>query len=401
MIATLDTLWKTFGLMGGLSVGAWLMALVWLTAGIRPGRRWQAWLKAAAAAVVGLLLARATSESIRSIEVDRSQEIRAAEEAAAEETQRKLEGRAAEIRFAEDTDADRADLAGVSATEAAGAYERAVDEELAKIPAYRSRGKQARGAKAATSGTATSGTASSGTAAEPAAEEGSTTAELAPEARKLPEAELIVADRFNRANRLISWTVLSLAVGLCGFEYVRRFNTTFDAVWPLPLAGTPVDGLAAKERIVAVPPDLPGGLPRFLETAVRKGETFVLFAASDPFPDRESLDRLAAGPAAWRLPKRSFAAAELAADPELARLVFESAWFDRAAFVLTGESAAAEVLVGMTRAILRRRHTRAAMRQTLNVVWALPGEPPAAALAELTRLADPVNYRWLRASPST
>jgi hypothetical protein len=36
------------------------------------------------------------------------------------------------------------------------------------------------------------------------------------------------------------------------------------------------------------------------------------------------------------------------------------------------------------------------MQRTLNLVWALPAEPPPAALADLVRLADQVNVRWLR-----
>jgi hypothetical protein len=400
--ATLDTLWKTFGVLGGLSAAAWLAAVVWLVAGIGRGRRWQAWLTAAVAAAVGLGLATAVSRSIRSIEVDRSAEVQAAENTAAQRTQTRLEGRAVGIRFAEDTAADRADRAGLSAAEAEGAYERAVAEELAKIPAYRSRGKQARGAKtAAASGTAALGSATSGTAAlsdtaaTPADGE-TAAAETAAPARSLPEAELIVADRYDRANRGIAWLVFSMAVALCGWEYIRRFNTPFEAVWPLPLAGTLVDGLATKERVAAVPPGLPGGLPRFLETAVRKGETFILFTAADPFPGRDALDRVVAGPAAWRLPKRTFPAADVGGDPELARLVFESAWFDRAAFVLTGDEAADDVLTGVVAALARRQHSRAMMQRTLNLVWALPAEPPPAALADLVRLADQVNVRWLR-----
>jgi hypothetical protein len=140
-------------------------------------------------------------------------------------------------------------------------------------------------------------------------------------------------------------------------------------------------------------------LPRFLETAVRKGETFIVFAAADPFPGRDALDRVVAGPAAWRLPKRAFPAADVGGDPDLARLVFESAWFDRAAFVLTGGDAAADVLTGMAAALARRQQTRAVMRQTLNLVWALPAEPPSAAVADLVRLADRVNVRWLRDLP--
>ena len=101
------------------------------------GRRFHTWLAAAGLAAVGLTLAIMTSEFIRGIEIDRSPEILAAEEAGKKAAQEKLRGRAAGIRFAEDTAADQADIAGVSVAEEQGTYERAVEERLAKIPSYR------------------------------------------------------------------------------------------------------------------------------------------------------------------------------------------------------------------------------------------------------------------------
>ena len=324
MTPVLETLWKTFGVLGGLSTVAWVVALVWLVSGLAPGRRWRAWLAATAAAAVGLGLATVTSRSIRSIEVDRSAEVQAAEEAAARTTQQRLEGRAVGIRFAEDTAADRADRAGLTAAEAEGAYERAVAEELAKVPAYRSRGKQSRTATAtAGSGPATSGStpaaAMPGIDGASAADEIKATEEPAP--RSLPEADLIVADRYDRANRAIAWAVLSLAVCLCGWEYVRRFNTTFDAVWPVPLAGSPLDGAAAKVYIAEPPRQ--DSLAAFLATAVRKGECFIVFAAADPLGGLDRLDRFAAGPLRFTLPVRSYPAANVASDADLAETVFE------------------------------------------------------------------------------
>lgn len=68
----------------------------------------------------------------------------AAEAAGAKAVQEKLRSRAANIRFAEDTEVDRSDAAGMTMAEQEGAYERVVEEQLAKIPAYRSRGKNTR-----------------------------------------------------------------------------------------------------------------------------------------------------------------------------------------------------------------------------------------------------------------
>ena len=372
MTATLDTLWKTFGVLGGLSAAAWL------------------------AAVLGLVVGTVTSRSIRSIEVDRSAELRAAELAAAQTAQRRLEGRAVGIRFAEDTAADRADRAGLSAAEAEGAYERAVADELAKIPAYRSRGKQSRTART----TATSGTnaaaAMSGLDATPAADE--TKVAEVPAPRSLPEAELIVADRYDRANRAIAWTVLSLAVGLCGWEYVRRFNTTFDAVWPVPLAGSPVDGAVAKSHIAEAP--RPDSLAAFLATAVRKGESFIVFTAEHPLGGRDRLERFAAGPLRFTLPVRSYPAAAVASDADLAETVFEAAWFGRDAFVLTGAAGADAALAFFAGLLDRRRACRARAHRTLNVAWTLPAAPASGAAARLTLLAAPTNVRWLASPPA-
>lgn len=417
MTATLLILWNTFGLLGLASALAWTAALGLVVAGIGERRRWDRWLVATAAAAVGLVLACATSASIRAIEVDRSAEVLAAEAAAAKTMQAKLRGRAATIRFAEDTAADQADIAGVTAAEEEGAYERAVEAELAKTPAYRSRGKQTRktSGKKSTKTEAGAENKQPGdpAAAQPAGDEAAADAAVKPVAdgdaaatsattdpetgrnvRQLPESQLTVADRFDRLNRVAAWSVLAVAAALCCGEYVRRFNSTFDAVWPLPLAGTLVDGLAAKQRIALAPSVRDGALPRFLETAVRKGETFILFAADDPFAGRDSLGRLGRGRFAWRLPKRTFTAAEVAADPALMELVFESAWFGRAAFVLTGSPGAAEVVRGIAAALDRRSRTRAMIRGTLNLVWAWPVEPPEN--AALVRLANRINYRWLR-----
>ncbi|MCX7415142.1 MAG: hypothetical protein NTY25_01440, partial [Planctomycetia bacterium] len=121
--------WQTFGLMGAASCAAWAAAAVFVVAGVFSTNRMQSWLRAAAIAIGGVLLAIATSQSIRSIEVDRSAEVLAAEAAGAKAAQSKLRGRAAGIRFAEDTAADQADIAGVSVAEEQGAYERAVEEE--------------------------------------------------------------------------------------------------------------------------------------------------------------------------------------------------------------------------------------------------------------------------------
>jgi hypothetical protein len=415
----MGVLWNTFGATGIASAAAWAAALVAVAiAFARPAAvRFRTWAAAAAVALLGVVLAAATSASIRSIEVDRSAEVRAAEEAAARAAQDKLRGRASQIRFAEDTAADQADVAGVSVAEARGTYERAIEEQIAKLPAYRSRGRQTR-SSAAGKAPDRSGPAKPdpekpdpGTpAAEQSAEASPAAAEKQEKVRRLPEADLIVADRYDRINRLIAWLTLGLSVGLVGIEYARRFNSTSDAVWPLPLAGTFVDGLFPKRHLDGLP--VGGGAEvwrRFADDCVRKGESFILFADSDPLPDRDALDRLPIGTGRWApawlrgllaplrpsLPKRAFAAADVAADPALEELVFETAWFGRAAFVLVGGSGADRVLAGLVQRLERRRACRAASRRTLTIAWALGAPVPCTSREVLAILSEPMNLRTI------
>jgi len=382
-----EILRETFGMVGFASAAAWSAAAALLVAGLRPAWRWPCWLTGVSAAVVGLGLALATSQRIRGIEVDRSAEVAQAQAAGAEKARERLQSRAARVRFAEDAAADRMDLAGVSEAEQQGAYERAVEEELAKVPAYRARGRQSR------SRSEPAGDAPAGDRAAEIVESGDPEPTAA--IRRLPESELIVADRFDRANQAIAWSLVTVAVGLCGLEYVRRYNSTSDAVWPLPWAGTFLDGLAAKEHVARLAPDL---VPGFLELSVRKGETFIALVPDDPFPDRQALPRVALGPIRLDLPKRVFSGAELASDPGLAELVFETAWFNRGCFVITGLEEAGPALLQFTMPLVRRGLTRAVAARTLNVVWALPGEPPPQAAEELVHLARRLNVRWVRVS---
>ena len=391
---TLVTLWNTFGLIGAASSVVWATAAVLLLLGAFSARRFHVWLAAAGLAAVGLALSVVTSDIIRSIEIDRSPEVLAAEAAGKQAAQEKLRSRAAGIRFAEDTATDQADMAGVTVAEEQGAYERAVEERLAKIPSYRSRGKQQRSARSKADDETIAGAADTtvtATGAVPAA------ADEKPAGRMLPESQLLVADRYDRINRGVAWSLLALAVGLVGVEYLRRFNSTFDAIWPVPLAGTWVDGAFAKDYVVdgALPAVAARDrLPEFLARSVRKGESFLLFAESDPLPGRDALPRFAIGPLHWDLPKRTFGVDEVQADPKLADIVFESAWFGRGAFVLAGGGPAADaVLSGMVAALVRRHHCRAAARHTVNLVWALPHPPSARTADELRFLCPQMNLR--------
>lgn len=377
MNATLAILRETFGLVGLLGAAAWLTSIVALAAGGLLASRWRLWCAATALAATAAGLALVTSASIRGIEIDRSTDVRAAEAVAATAAREKFQGRAADIRFAEDTAADRADIAGVTVAEEEGAYERAMAEELAKMPTYRLRGRQQR----------------SGVAAEatPVAAN-----EVSRPVRMLPQSELVVADRFDRVNRAAAWGTLAMAVGLLGWEYVRRFNSPFESIWPLPLAGTAIDGLSTKPHVCDLSGEAIVSLPSWLETIVRKGESFLVFVETDPLPSRDSLPCFTVGPLRWLRALHRFSAERLRADPSLLGLAFESAWFGRGCSIVIGESAAGDLLDQVALTLAQRRACRAATRYTLTIVWSLSIDPPPKADAQIARLAAATNIRWVR-----
>lgn len=394
-------LWNTFGLVGAASALAWTAAAGLLVAAAWSRNRLAGWTRAAALAAAACLLVTVTSARIRSIEVDRTAETRAAEAGAREATQTKLRGRAAAIRFAEDTAADQADVAGVTVAEERGAYERAVADELAKLPAYKRRGRQQRKGGGRAEANDPAADAAAATDATPPPDAPQTPEPTETTRRRLPEAELIVADRFDRANRFTAWSLLVAACGLVAYEYARRYHTTFDAACPVPLAGTPLDGLFAKQRVVdgAEPLADHAALAAFLGGLARKGESFVACVATDPLGGAAALPRLTVGPLAWQVPVRTFPAATVAADGPLAEIVLESAWYGRACTVLVGAAGADAVLAGIAAALDRRHRCRARARTTLSIVWTLPEPAPAAAVDTLARLAEPMNLRLVVARP--
>ena len=386
MTSTIAILWETFGLTGLASAVAWTAAAALVAAGIPQRQRWPRWIAAVGLAGGGVLLAALTLSVIRSIEVDRSAEALAAEAAGAKATLEKFRGRAAGIRFAEDTAVDQADLAGVTAAEEEGAYERSVAGQLAKLPAYARGGRKERAGRSP---------AKPQTGTESAAPADSSEDALPP-GRRLPQSQLDVADRYERLNRGVAWSVLCVAVGLVAWEYVRRFNSPFDAVWPLPLAGTAVDGMMPKQHVLTLTEDTRTALPRWLETMTRKGESFLVFADDASLPQITSLPRFTAGPLRWLVPVHWFSADSLRADPSLVEVAFESAWFNRGCGIVTGESGAGDVLAQIATLLARRRQCHATARRTLVIVWSLPVAPPTHAADEITRLAASTNICWAR-----
>ena len=91
----------------------------------------------------------------------------------------------------------------------------------------------------------------------------------------MPEADKILADKLDLLNLFVAQWILVLAIGMVVWDYLSRFNETFDAIMPLPIAGPWLDRLYPKKHIVLAKRPTSEGLRDFLLKVVRKGETFI------------------------------------------------------------------------------------------------------------------------------
>ncbi len=101
--------------------------------------------------------------------------------------------------------------------------------------------------------------------------------------RLMKEPDVLRAQRFDRINLFFCRNTLWLAVLMLLADYLFRANRTFWTVWPLPVTGRLLDAFFPKRHAVLMEPDAPVFLKGYLETAVRKGETFLYLGESDPW----------------------------------------------------------------------------------------------------------------------
>ena len=205
--------------------------------------------------------------------------------------------------------------------------------------------------------------------------------------RTYQESQLLEANQLDRWNLLITRGTLLLALLVLVADYLARFNHTTGNSYPLPIAGPWLDRLAPKSRtLLAGQLDLKG----YLETAVRRGETFLYFSATDPWP----------APALPRLGKYWPLAKLVYGKPADAEFYFNAVWFNRYCIVILAGDALA-VLSQLQLFLEWRTFTKAATRQTVHVVWDLPTAPPEPLLQNLIALGGETNFRFvLKSAPA-
>jgi hypothetical protein len=321
-----------------------------------------------ALAISGFVLAKANSRSVSAIRTDRSQELEAARI------------RAARLEKAQDRE-EKGDAAAPQEPDAEGATDTDAPPD-AEEPrrTYRAKGKVAR----------TAGRKKEDPVLVAAQR---TTEASGPRVRVMAEADVLRANSLDRVNLVLARFTVWLAVVLVLADYLSRLNRAFDAYLPLPIACRLLDALFPKQLVVRIPTQVPEAWKQALACAVRKGETFLYFTETDPWPDA-TLPRLRVGSCTLRsLTKTAPDTCATAAPGN--RFLFESLWFGRWCVVVEGTEHSRAVLDDLILFLRTRHAVLASARRTVNVAWGLAAPLPEETILELAFLCRETNFRLL------
>ncbi|NLB55845.1 MAG: hypothetical protein GX811_08805 [Lentisphaerae bacterium] len=261
-------LYLYFGMTGILSIIAMLVAVAILLNYCLHAHRTRMFIRAFTIALLAMLLAYINSGNVDRIRIDTSAEERARQEEMAKRRDRELQrigSRAARIRFAEDSEYDHLDLAGVKDVSQLSKYEAAAQgltpSAEPELPEYMRGGKQQRITGVGTEEEQETGVMS--------LEQNDVTDWQDDGYRYLPQADRDRAVKLDRINVKAAKLVLFLAfLGLL-LDYFSRFNRTFVSGFPLPAASRTVDTFFPKKHATLVPESHKEVIGQFLRKSVK------------------------------------------------------------------------------------------------------------------------------------
>lgn len=370
-----------FGWSGLLSALAWLGAAVVCVLCRRHGRRERFFALALGLAILGTLFAAWHSARVDDIRLDQSDEIRAAREAqqrdleAQERARQKNEGEVA-VRFAEDAPGET--VAPVNPLPGKGVA--TADAAPEGEPAYRSGGRQKRvGGKVDKASEKLARAATSGPESE------------APAAVSLRLPDYQLANVLSRANRILARLILLGVLGVLVIDYLRRFDWPAGGYGPLPLASVGLNRLEPGPLLIAWNTATEAQLQGYLESILRKGESFVYFG-DRAGADRLRLQRLALGP--WRFRPWRLLTWSDGVTPNDPEFILDSVWFGRY-LVCVPTREAPSVLRAIAPLLAERLRLRARARGLPHLIWDAGPVADPALLGTMTQAASETGMRFV------
>jgi len=351
--------WQVFGTIGYLGIALGVVAIgVWLVHWRRP-HRWLP-LVGIGLAVAAMACARINSTThVSRIELDPSillKEIAERQKAKEKALLDSRTGEVAEIQFAEDSQGEQLDTAGMDEVDLK--YMQAIMD--GDTPEWKKQ-KRTRGDNAAEDDSLESqiGAKSRSQGADVSVLE----AEAAPEPILLDEASMVLADRLDLWNlRLSRWLVI-LAVAVVLLDYLRRANHYREALWPVPLPSSWLNSLTPLPVVQTQPQPARRDPVGELSWFTRRGDKWIYFTDRPNETEKtlSALKRYRKWP--WRL---DLIRVDERMDNEF---VFESVWYGRACFVADSMERNLQLLGHCLSQLKHRRTTKARAGQAVHLVW--------------------------------
>jgi len=351
---------------------------------------------------VAFLCSSANQEEVVALKSDveamaRAEEDRRAKIDAAEEEKEKRLEETGGAMFIEETEGDAVDLEGMSQADYEAYMEKmeAAREAEGGYYDYRKRGKVDRSDKRGGDG--------DDDGEEGESEDGPDYQTLAAETEKDMERKLAnyrqlssrqqrYAIEYAGINNVLAKYLVTVAMLMSVVLYLHGLNRTEPACHPFPLGGRWLDRLVDKDHCVWIDSADPGTLQRFLDDCIQKGENFVCISDEPPLPSG-SFPRVRLFGTGLPWPTIEHLTDQ---DPDFfpdSGFVFESAWFGRYAFTITGAEAGRRFLEDFIEHMLARRNTRANVAHTLNLVWACSDPVPEEAFRTIANCTRVENVR--------
>lgn len=376
--------WQIIGLIGYLSIFLSVAALAsWLLFWIKPKRM---------LANAGLVLALAayfcsqihSGHYVNRIDVDPSVKLAEMEAARKAKEQALINSRSddvAQIRFAEDSQSEFLDTAGMDETDLK--YMKAITES--DEPEWK-KNKKTRGSSAEDDDSLES--MIGGEEATEGADVADLEAEEEADPILLDEAAVILANQVDYWHLRLTEILLWIAFLILIVDYLRRANIYREASLPVPLPSPYLNALN-KCPVIQERPQAPRrSIPEELKWLTRRGDSFIYFTSS---PERteevaKALEKLKGWP--YRLDLLHVAEDSTYSD----EFIFEALWYGRSSFVVDSTTKAEEVLDVIIERLDKRRETKASTAQTVHLVWDIETPIPESTLERFRIFAEPAGY---------
>lgn len=386
--------WQIIGPIGYLSIilsGAALAS--WLLYWIKPRRM---------LANAGLLLALAaffcaqihSNSYVGRIAVDPAAKLAEIEARKKAQEQALINSRSdevAQIRFAEDSQSEFLDTAGLDETDLK--YMQAITESETETPDWKKTTK-VRGSSAEEDGSLESMIGAKETT------DGADVAELEPKVKAEPilldEASVVLANKLDLWNLQLSDILLWMALAILIADYLRRANLYNEASVPLPLPSAYLNAFTLLPVIRNRSQNPRRPMPEELKWLTRRGDSFIYFCDQ---PDKtgervNSLNQLKRWP--YRLDVLLVGEDATLSD----EFIFEALWYGRCSFIVDSPDKAPQLLEQCIARLKKRRETKAKTTQTVHLVWDLRMPLSEETLEAFRKYAGPAGYSlFINSSP--